>query len=84
MIETAASSDVQNGYTPAQKAVSNETFEPLPLLRRAILTYLSYGILIILGHISDLLMKLGVKSTGYKEALKKNVRSTIYVRPDLL
>ena len=51
-----------------------EYFHEPPLLE-AVFTYISYGLLIIMGHISDFLRKFGLKSSGpgYTEALKKDV-----------
>lgn len=48
---------------------------PEPPLFEAVFTYISYGLLIIMGHISDFLRKFGLKSSGpgYTEALKKDV-----------
>lgn len=48
---------------------------PEPPLFEAVFTYISYGLLIIMGHISDFLRRIGLKSSGpgYSEALKKDV-----------
>jgi len=49
---------------PLQKSQSDmksfESFEETPLLV-AVVTYISYGILIIFGHIRELLRKCGIK-----------------------
>lgn len=54
--------------------VPKESFQEPPLLE-AVFTYISYGLLIIMGHISDFLRRFGLKSSGpgYTEALKKDV-----------
>ena len=51
-----------------------ESFQEPPLFE-AVFTYISYGLLIIMGHISDFLRRMGLKSSGpgYTEALKKDV-----------
>ena len=48
---------------------------PEPPLFDAVFTYISYGLLLIMGHISDFLRRFGLKSSGpgYTEALKKDV-----------
>ncbi len=43
--------------------VPQEHFEQPPLVK-AIWTYISYGLIILLGHIHDLLRKLGLKKAG--------------------
>ena len=54
--------------------VPKESFQEPPLFE-AVFTYISYGLLIIMGHISDFLRRFGLKSSGpgYTEALKKDV-----------
>lgn len=54
--------------------VPKESFQEPPLLQ-AVFTYISYGLLIIMGYISDFLRRFGLKSSGpgYTEALKKDV-----------
>ena len=51
-----------------------ETFQEPPLFE-AVFTYISYGLLIIVGHIIDFLRRVGLKSSGpgYTEALRKDV-----------
>ena len=71
----------KNGFLATNekpKKVSRESFEQPPI-STAIMTYLAYGLLLILGHISDLLLKLGVKKIGHQEAVKEDV-STAHVR----
>ena len=46
---------------------------PEPPLLRAILTYMSYAILIVLGHINDYLRKIGLRKEGYTDQLKNDV-----------
>ncbi|CAI8015603.1 Serine palmitoyltransferase 2, partial [Geodia barretti] len=48
---------------------AQESF-PEPPLMKAVFTHLSYGILILLGHVCDFLRKLGMKRDPYTEALK--------------
>ena len=56
--------------------VPKESFQEPPLIE-AVFTYIGYGLLIIMGHISDFLRRFGLKSSGpgYTEALKKDVSS---------
>ena len=44
---------------------------------KAVFTHLSYGILILLGHVCDFLRKLGMKRDPYTEALKNEASSLI-------
>ena len=55
-----------------------EVFTEPPLFE-AVFTYISYGLLLIMGHISDFLRRFGLKSSGpgYTEALKKDVSFVI-------
>ena len=47
------------------RAPPKELFEVYPLIE-GVFTYLSYGVLLILGHISDFLVKIGLKKVkGY-------------------
>ena len=57
-----------------------ERFQEPPLLE-AVFTYISYGLLIIVGHIMDFLRRVGLKSSGpgYTEALKKDVSTVANV-----
>ena len=69
--QVVMSSSIQNGTIPGRKKrarAPKETFEQPPL-GKAIWTYISYGLLIILGHIHDLLRKLGLKQSS----IPKNV-----------
>lgn len=42
------------------RALPKESFEVYPLIE-AVFTYLSYGVLLLFGHISDFLVKIGLK-----------------------
>ena len=56
-----------NGVTKYNRtrAPPKELFEDYPLIE-GVFTYLSYGVLLILGHISDFLVKIGLKKVkGY-------------------
>ena len=57
-----------------------ESFQEPPMLE-AVFTYISYGLLIIMGHIIDFLRRCGLKSSGpgYTEALKKEVSLRAHV-----
>ncbi|XP_006816918.1 serine palmitoyltransferase 2-like [Saccoglossus kowalevskii] len=61
---------VKTGFVPKVKPVhkeSKESFEEAPMLT-AILTYISYAFLVIIGHFKDILRRLGVdKSDVAKE-----------------
>ncbi len=39
-----------------------ESFEIYPMIE-AVFTYLSYGMLIVIGHITEFLLKIGLKSS---------------------
>lgn len=51
------------------KTLPKETFEEVPL-DRAILTYISYGILILWGYINDFLRRIGIKNDGFGDTCK--------------
>ena len=55
---------------------AQESFTEPPLMK-AVFTHLSYGILILLGHVWDFLRKLGLKHDPYTEALKNEASRTI-------
>ena len=71
--------NVPNGASNGQAAgkprrIGKESFPDPPLLK-AILTHLSYGIMTILGHIIDVLRKLGLYSDPDTKSLKNKVGS---------
>ena len=68
-----ASLPAQNGFSKAPlrpRRYPKEVFEEPPLFR-AVMTYISYGLLILIGHVVDFLRRIGVvKDT---DALRKDV-----------
>ena len=70
--------NVPNGASNGQAAgkpprrIPKESFPDPPLLK-AILTHLSYGIMTILGHIIDVLRKLGLRSDPDTKSMKNKV-----------
>lgn len=80
---SVASSAVQNGAIPATKKPKKqpkEHFEEPPLFD-AVATYVCYGLLIIVGHISDFLRKIGLKDSGPTGKLKNVSYSTLFFIP---
>lgn len=74
-----ASSAVQNGDVQGVKKPKKEIkehFDEPPLLQ-AVCTYICYGLLIIVGHISDFLRKIGLKNSGPTGKLK-DVSEIVY------
>ena len=62
-LESGKRADVspkEEATTKQPKFTPRESFEPPPLLH-AVLTYISYAILFIFGHIADFLRRLGIK-----------------------
>ena len=69
---SATAAAVQNGHYPAIKKREKmpvERFEQVPMLT-AVLTYLGYAILMIVGHFRDLMVRLGVKTSHDSEVHK--------------
>lgn len=64
--------DFAKSKPPKPKRTPKEEF-PDPPLVKAVLTHLGYGILIILGHITDFLRRLGLISDPYSKAMKREV-----------
>ena len=62
-----------NGYTSkSRKLDPREEFPEAPLMK-AVFTHLSYGLLILIGHVLDFLRKVGLKSDSYAKALRSEV-----------
>jgi len=70
-----ASSAVQNGDVQGVKKPKKEIKEHFdePPLFQAVCTYICYGLLIIVGHISDFLRKIGLKNSGPTGKLKDDL-----------
>ncbi len=69
-VSSVANSNGAIGGLKKRRRVAKEHFYQPPLLK-AIFTYISYGIIILLGHIHDFLRKLGLKKAGSMDT--KNV-----------
>lgn len=69
----------QNGFSkapPKPRRYAKEVFEEPPLFR-AVMTYISYGLLTLIGHVVDFLRRIGVvKDT---DALRKDVSGALYI-----
>ena len=46
---------------------------PKPPLMEAVLTYINYLILYVMGHINDFLRKVGLRTEGYADQFKNDV-----------
>ena len=61
--DSVGKGDVSTEAVPegkVRRVMPKETFEPPPMLS-ALCTYISYAMLIIFGHIADVLRRLGLK-----------------------
>lgn len=71
-----------NGAVPGhgrRKRIPKEHFEQPPLVK-AIWTYIGYGIVILLGHLHDLLRKLGLKKAGAMNMKKVIALACVHAR----
>ena len=54
------------------KRLPKESY-PKPPLKEAVLTYMNYAILYVMGHINDFLRKVGLRTEGYTDQFKNDV-----------
>ena len=75
--KTSGISSADEAKKEKQRRVPKESFPPPPLFD-AVCTYISYGLVIIFGHIADFMRRLGLRSDAklvfYRDVRKVHKR----------